>query len=439
MNEFLQKLTEAEGSPQDKLFKFFDKHIGANNSKKYWSGISLLANKLLNESPILSQTTPLDEEEISYNGDNSRTIKRDIEMSEEEASSPVSIMTKMGFNPLLWQVLLCKVIRGRWGVTMKLVNSKLVDGKVVKSSTPEQHTNYKYSVTLTVKPLTDKLTGEAIQAVFSNIKMPKLPEYTYDDGNKLLEIPLLDFHLGKLAISAETGFAAYDMQIAEKLYKDSIIDILSKVNAYGFDVEEIIFPVGQDFFHIDTPSGTTTGGTPLDVSSNWQNVFAKGMEILVWTVEALRVIAPIKIMYVAGNHDEMLSYCALVGLSQIYKDCKDVDVNISPTARKYFSYGKCLVGYSHGREEGRRIAGIMQIEVPELWGESQFREWHLGDVHHEESKEDGGIIFRRISSISSPDSWHAKKGYVGTQRRANAFVWDKENGLETIIVSTVRE
>ena len=436
-NNFLQQLTESEDSPQEKLFKFFGKNVGANNARKYFSGISLLAKKLLDES--VTQTTPLNEEEISYNKDSSRTIKRDIEMSEEEASSPVSIMEKMGFNPLLWQVITCKVIRGRWDVTMKLVNSELVDGKVVKSSSPEQHTNYKYSVTLTVKPLTDKITGDTITSVFSNIKMPKLPDYSYDSGDKLLELPLLDLHLGKLAISSETGFAAYDIAIAEQLYKASILDILSKVNAYGLDVEKIIFPIGQDFFHIDTPKLTTTGGTPVSTDSNWQNIFAKGVEILVWAVEALRVIAPIEIMYVAGNHDEMLSYCALAGLSQVYKDCENVSVDISPTARKYFSYGKCLIGYSHGREEGRRIAGLMQIEVPELWGESLYREWHLGDLHHEESKEDGGIIFRRISSLSSPDAWHAKKGYIGTQRRANAFIWDKENGLETIIVSTVRE
>ena len=79
----------------------------------------------------------------------------------------------------------------------------------------------------------------------------------------------------------------------------------------------------------------------------------------------------------------------------------------------------------------------MQIEAPELWANAKFREWHLGDIHHETVQEDSGIIIRHISSVSSPDEWHAKKGYVGSQRKSLAFIWDKEFGLETIIYSGV--
>lgn len=436
MSDFTKIILEATGTPEDKIARFFGKHVGANNARKYWSGISLLAKKLGEFQPSSFQP-PIAQEEISYNKDSSRTIKRDIEMSEEEASSPVSIMEKLGFNPLLWQVITCKVIRGRWDVTMKLVNSELVDGKVVKSSSPEQHTNYKYSVTLTVKPLTDKITGETIDSVFSNICIPELDIYDYDTGNKMLELPLLDFHIGKFADGTVTGNEGYDLHVAERLYKHVIIDLLKKIDAYGMDIEEIIFPIGQDFFHIDTPSGTTTGGTFVDTNSSWQEIFSTGVNMLVWGIEQLRAIAPVRIMYVAGNHDEMLSYCALVGLSHVYKNVAGVEVNISPSARKYITYGKNLIGYSHGREEGKRLSGLMQIEAPELWANTKYREWHLGDLHHESVREENGIIFRHISSVSAPDEWHSKKGYVGTQRKAFAFIWDKDCGLETIIFSSV--
>jgi hypothetical protein len=423
MSDFTRAILEATGTPEDKITRFFGKRVGANNAKKYWYGISLLAKKLEEFQPVIQQ--PATQEEISYNKDNSRTIKRDIEMSEDEASSPISIMKKMGFNPMLWEVITCRVIRGNWDVTLKL------------NDTPETITNHKYSVTLTVKPLTDKITGDVITSVFSNINVPKLESYNYDTGNKMLELPLLDFHVGKFADSIVTGDDDYNLQVAQELYKKIIVDILKKINDYGFDIEEIVFPIGQDFFHIDTPSGTTTSGTLVDTNSSWQEIFATGVDMLVWGIEQLRAIAPVRIMYVAGNHDEMLSYCALVGIAHVYKNTLDVSVDTSPSPRKYVSYGTNLIGYSHGRDEGKRIVGLMQIEVPELWANTRHREWHLGDLHHESVREDSGLIIRRISSVSAPDAWHGKKGYVGTQRKAFAFIWDKDCGLETIIYSSV--
>lgn len=423
MSDFTKAIIEANGTPEDKILRFFGKRVGANNASKYWRGISMLANKLEEFQQQPQQI--IDHEEVSYNKDKSRTIKRDINLSEEEAQSPVSIMQKMGFNPLLWEVISCRVIRGNWDVTLKFDNA------------PETVTNHKYSVTLTVKPLTDRITNDTIEKAFSGIVLPKPAEYDYDIGNKMLELPLLDFHVGKFADNFVTGNADYDLNIAVEIYKKTILDILKKVNAYGFDIEKIIFPIGQDFFHIDTPSGTTTGGTLVDTNSSWQEIFSTGVDMLVWGIEQLRAIAPVQVMYVAGNHDEMLSYCALVGLFHLYREVSGVSVDISPTPRKYISYGKNLIGYSHGREEGKRITGLMQIEAPELWASAKFREWHLGDIHHETVQEDSGIIIRRISSVSSPDEWHAKKGYVGAQRKSLAFIWDKEFGLETIIYSGV--
>lgn len=421
MSNLTKTILEATGTPEDKLLRFFGKRVGANNAKKYWYGVSLLAK--LEEEHLFSSSQATSQEEISYNKDTSRTIKKDIEMSEEEASSPISIMKKLGFNPLLWEPITCRVVRGSWDVTLKLDNA------------PETVRNYKYSVTLTVKPLTDKLTSETIEQAFSNINLPSIEEYEYDSGDKMLELPLLDFHFGKFADSLITGDQDYNLDIAKEIYKSVILDIIKKINAYGLDIEKIVFPVGQDFFHIDTPKSTTTGGTPVDTSSSWQEIFSTGVEMLVWGIEQLRAIAPVEVMYVTGNHDEMLSYCALVGLFHLYKDTNSVTVDISPVGRKYVQYGQNLIGYSHGRDEGKRIAGLMQVEAPEMWANTKYREWHLGDLHHESTREDNGIIIRRISSVSAPDEWHTKKGYIGSQRKAFAFIWDKDLGLETIIFS----
>jgi hypothetical protein len=98
-----------------------------------------------------------------------------------------------------------------------------------------------------------------------------------------------------------------------------------------------------------------------------------------------------------------------------------------------------MIGYSHGEETKKRRDKLMQAEAPQIWGNTIFREFHLGHLHSEHVTEYPGFIERRVSSITAPDAWHNRSGYVGTIRKAQAFIWDKENGLELIINSTVKE
>ena len=79
----------------------------------------------------------------------------------------------------------------------------------------------------------------------------------------------------------------------------------------------------------------------------------------------------------------------------------------------------------------------MQVEAPELWGKSIFREYHMGHLHTELTKTNNGIDFRRISAITATDSWHVENGFIGSVRQAQAFIWDKELGLQAILNSNV--
>jgi hypothetical protein len=150
----------------------------------------------------------------------------------------------------------------------------------------------------------------------------------------------------------------------------------------------------------------------------------------------LRRLAPVDVFYVPGNHDKMLSYCAVQAMSYAFKDTDSVIVDLSPAPRKYRQFGLGMVGFSHGKE-GKRIEKLMQVEQPEMWGNTRFREFHLGDLHHEQVWEDGGITFRRIPTITATDAWHNDKGFKGAIRKAQAFEWDKKLGIVNIHNSVV--
>ena len=36
-----------------------------------------------------------------------------------------------------------------------------------------------------------------------------------------------------------------------------------------------------------------------------------------------------------------------------------------------------------------------------------------------------------MSSLSATDSWHHKRGYIGSKRSAEAIFWDREKGLKS--------
>lgn len=439
-SNLIAEVLDGSGNAQEKLYRLYGKKLTYRNAASYLAGIKLHINTV---KKLASSNNPIpdDYKEISFNQDNSKTIKTEIHLTEEEAASPVKIMEKMGFDPFLWEVVTCKITDGGWDVTLKITNSEEGEFGLKKTSVPQTVRNRKYSVVLTVKPLGNKLTFPQILDAFKELKPLKPSKQEYKDISPseglLFELPMMDFHLGKLSWLEETG-QDYDLKIAEKLWRNVILDLISKAIKFG-SIEKIVFPIGQDFFHFDTPRGTTTAGTQLDTDTRWQKMFRKGVELLVWAIEELAKIAPVEVMWIPGNHDQMLSYAAVIGLYQRYSESQNVTVNTLATPRKYILFGKNLIGYSHGDKEGKRLQGLMQIEAPDLWGKSIFREFHIGHLHTEMTVTNNGIIFRQISSITASDAWHGENGFLGSTRQAQAFIWDKEFGLQAILNSNVKE
>ena len=366
--------------------------------------------------------------------DGSKTIEKIIVLSESDMNNPLVIMDKMGLDPLAWELLSCELDRKAWQVTMKMGQGSDKDGK--RADKPKTETNYAFACKIRVKPITSGVDSDVIRQVFDSLVAPKIKEYKYNPTSLMLETGMYEPHFGKYASEDETLEANYDIKIAEETYRAVIDDLLGKIESYGMGFDSILFPIGQDFFHIDTKAGTTTKGTHVDTDVRWQKIYETGIQCLMWAIESLRKLAPVHVIYVPGNHDEMLSFFATLHMDAYFRQTDSVTVDTSPAPRKYHRYGQNLIGFSHG-EEGKRIEKLMQVEAAEEWGETKYREFHLGHLHHERVKESGGIVFRRVSAITATDAWHTEKGYKGAVRKAQAFVWDKEHGLVTIINSTV--
>lgn len=54
------------------------------------------------------------------------------------------------------------------------------------------------------------------------------------------------------------------------------------------------------------------------------------------------------------------------------------------------------------------------------------------------TEEINGVIVRRISSPTAPDTWHTVSAYMGSVRKAQVFVCDRERGLKHVINTPIQ-
>ena len=201
----------------------------------------------------------------------------------------------------------------------------------------------------------------------------------------------------------------------------------------GFKFKKIYFIFCHDFFHCNNQEKTTNKGTPVDVDGRMFKIFDKGIQLLVNGIEMLREIAPVETVWLHSNHSADTSYYAIKCLEAYFRNEKDVVVDAQPSPRKYRAFGKCLLGMAHGDNEGKRVQNIMQVEVPELFGQAKYRCLHLGHQHHEKVEDVNGVVVRYLPSPVPADTWHTQQGFLGAQKKIQSFVWDEDKGVEFII------
>jgi len=246
----------------------------------------------------------------------------------------------------------------------------------------------------------------------------------------MLEISIMDLHLGKRSWAPETG-REYSPEIARKMFWAALKDLLARASTYP--VERILFVCGNDYLNTDN-GRTTTHGTPQDESLVWQESFVMGVQLLVDAIECLRKVALVKVVIVQGNHDGQRIFMIGEVLAARFHATADVEVDNSPAPRKYVRYGNSLIGFTHGAyEKHLNLPILMATDRRTEWGETRHHEFHLGHLHSKQTKifaplaDKQAVIIRILPSLCSADSWHTSMGFTG-KLAAEALYWDREDG-----------
>lgn len=246
-------------------------------------------------------------------------------------------------------------------------------------------------------------------------------------GN-MLELALFDAHFGKLAWPRETNGAPYDTKIAQRVYLETVEHLIEP--ALNYKIDSILLVVGNDLIHSDDTEGRTTKGTYVDCDTRYYKTFEIVRETITKVIERLRLIAPVTVVMVQGNHDMLSVWHLGDSLAALFGKYDDVTIENEPSYHKYHKWGEVGLMFTHG-DKGKRTDYplLFATDKPLVFGTTKFREVHTGHFHKTQVDEFHGVRVRIIPSLSPADAWHYESGFTGQLRTGEAYVWNKEKGL----------
>lgn len=241
-----------------------------------------------------------------------------------------------------------------------------------------------------------------------------------------VEISISDFHLAKRHINGEDN----DIETRAKRYIN-VAELLIKKIKLNYNIDKIVLPISNDFFHTDNYHNQTTNGTPQDVIIDYAKEYEIGFDILVSTINILRKYSnEVIVVLVQGNHDRTKSFYLAHVLEVFFKNSLDVTFLREHSVVKGLSLGDTFIGWHHGncKIEDLPLLFATHPNYSDAFGKAKYREVHTGDKHHYMAKEVKGVRIQQMPSLSGTDRWHADNNYVHSIRAALALVYDKQYG-----------
>jgi len=294
-----------------------------------------------------------------------------------------------------------------------------------------------HRVFVRLRPKAGPSVTEAVEAMIAaaarKLRVPqvKKPAKRRSEGRMGLVV-ISDLHVGSRCWRQHVG-NDYDIPIAIRMARQATSELIER----GADVERRVIALAGDTLHFDTVAGTTTAGTYIDRDSRLQKAIEAAAEAIFYAVDLSATTATTDVVVVPGNHDSAMTWALQKILVERYRGSRLVRVNEEYTSRKYISFGKNLIGITHGDKAKKKLAGIMALEASDRWASSVHREWHVGHLHHQaaEISTIDGVLIRTHPTVVPPDSWHSESGFIGAERAMLGFIYEKRGGMTEMHVA----
>ena len=252
---------------------------------------------------------------------------------------------------------------------------------------------------------------------------PKAKKFADD---LLPTIVIGDAHFGMRADARETKARDYDTKIASN---DMLAAIEYLVDAAPASDQALLVNVG-DFIHANGSSGTTFGGTKLDVDTRIEVVLEIAAQTFLYAIDKLLAKHKSCVVVMArGNHDSDTAIALALILKFYYSKEPRVTILDPHGFFHTVQFGKNLIAVHHGdKVKAARLGAILPKMLPEQWSSTVYRKWLVGHIHHQNAIEtDNGVFVEAFGTLAPPDSWHAGAGY-GASSVMNQVVFHRDGG-----------
>ena len=287
----------------------------------------------------------------------------------------------------------------------------------------------------------DKMAAieEAIAEIVGSIDsfyrpVPKEEGYVLDD--KLTLYISNDVHIGALMWSEETNDRDWDLNIADRVLKNAIDNLVARAPATK---ECIVVDLGDLTEIDDMKNMTPKSGHILDTDGRYPKVMRVAMEAMVYFVErALKKHEIVRFYNISGNHDITTGYAIGAFIAAWFRNEPRVVVDESPAKQKYYKFGNTMIGFAHGDGLKMRESGeVMAMHNPKEWGDTKNRYYHFGHVH-KDMVYDGRLCKAESHRNLAPlNAWAADAGFGRNSGTMKAIVYDKKRGEDLRITYNV--
>jgi hypothetical protein len=267
------------------------------------------------------------------------------------------------------------------------------------------------------------------------------------DYQPVLE-PILNnnFHRDSVGIisTQDLHFGKEDNDDIVEHFKEAIKNLVYR--AYmSHKLTKIIYVIGGDLLNMDTFSGSTTSGTPVDNSMRAQEAYKKAFDTLYWSISFIKNYCEnLHVVYIPGNHDRLSSYHMAHALSKCF-DTEDYSIyfDVEYSERKVVVCGHNFFAFEHGDVTKKNTALVYATEFPLSWGGTKHRTCYTGHFHSKKTieytteNEHNGFSIKHLPSLCSTDYWHYHNKFIGAKRQAIMEVHDIEKGKVSEFIYTV--
>ena len=241
---------------------------------------------------------------------------------------------------------------------------------------------------------------------YKEVKRIKTPGRTKTAG----VLSLQDIHFGKEG-----------NETIDKCFEETIIDLVERATS-AHHLEKIYYVVGGDLINMDTWSGSTTSGTPLDNCMTATESYMQSFNAIQWSINYIKQFCDeLQVVYIPGNHDRLSSFHLAHGLSKCF-DNPSILWDVVYLERKVFVYGDNFFAFEHGDVNTKNSLMLYSMEYPREWGKTLFRTLYTGHYHHKKkieyitAHENTGFMLKILPSLSRTDYYHYHNKFVGSRR-----------------------